>query len=73
MTIKTCDSNDEQQRWRCVGEQKYNIKQTHSKRYLNYGYHSIYVTTNETQSIEWIRNDTTGTGMDVCGKGEVEN
>ena len=72
VTIKKCDPNDGLQRWICVGDTKYNIIQTQSGRYLNYGDFGNYVTTNKGDSKKWTRRDTTGKQKDVCAKGSVQ-
>ena len=70
VTIKKCDPNDGLQRWICVGDEKYNIIQTQSGRYLNYGDFQNYVTTNKRDSEKWTRRGT-GTQKDVCAKGSI--
>ena len=71
VTMKKCDLSNGLQRWMCVGDKKYRIKQARSDRYLNYGDHTNYVTTNETHFTEWTRRGKTGETKDVCAKGNI--
>ncbi len=71
-TMKKCDRYDQKQLWECVGDKKYNIKQTHeSGRYLYYGEYERYVTTNyttQTTATTWTR---LGSEKDVCSQGSL--
>ncbi len=69
--MKDCDRNDKKQLWECVGDKKYNIKQTQSGRYLYYGEYATYVTTKATTHMKatiWTR---LGSEKDVCSQGEI--
>ena len=68
-TMKECNRYDQKQLWECVGDKKYNIKQTQSGRYLHYGEYSSYVTTKYTTyttPTTWTR---LGSEKDVCSQG----
>ena len=69
--MKKCDRNNTKQLWECVGEKKYNIKQTQSGRYLYYGEYHTYVTTKATTQMKatiWTR---LGSEKDVCSQGTL--
>ncbi len=66
-----CDRHDQKQLWECVGEKKYNIKQTQSGRYLHYGEYYSYVTIKDTTQMKaaiWTR---LGSEKDVCSQGSL--
>ncbi|CAB4045051.1 Hypothetical predicted protein, partial [Paramuricea clavata] len=68
VTMKKCDKNNQKQLWECVGNKKYNIKQTQSGRHMYYGEHLQYVTTKNTYSYydkKWTRF---GSEKHVCSQ-----
>ena len=66
--LKECEKDNDLQHWECVGNNKYNIIQKKSGRYMNYGDHYHFVTMNNTQNVEWIRYGKPSASA-VCAEG----
>ena len=70
--MKECDRNNQKQLWECVGDKKYDIIQSLSRRYIYYGEAgevTQYVTTKNTQPSENTTWQRFGSEKDVCSQG----
>ena len=68
VTMKKCDRRNQKQLWECVGDKKYNIRQTQSRKDLYFGEHRQYVTTSWSTARKWVRH---GSNKDFCSKGSL--
>ena len=69
-TMKKCDkSTDQKQLWECVGDKKYDIIQSLSRRYMYYGEVTQFVTTKNTQPSDNTKWQRFGSEKDVCSQG----
>ncbi|CAB3988118.1 Hypothetical predicted protein [Paramuricea clavata] len=68
-TMKKCDkSTDQKQLWECVGDKKYDIIQSLSRRYMYYGEVTQFVTTKNTQPSNKTKWKRFGSEKDVCSQ-----